>query len=247
MKLINQNGSAQIVVGFGVLSILLIVAAFVLPWNRINWGKIQYTQTEVVSVTGEANSKQKNQIASFTAGVNIIKDNKEEAVAEVNKKTSDLIESVKQFGIPAADIKTQNMSVYQQQDAYRTDVNNKWSVNNSVEIILRDVDKASALADVLNKSGANNVYGPNFRFDDTKNIENTLFDEAMKNAREKAELIAKASGRSLGKVISVSEGSSGSSIYPMMDKAMGLGGGGAPVEPGTGTVSKSLNVVFELK
>ncbi len=68
----------------------------------------------------------------------------------------------------------------------------------------------------------------------------------MKDAREKAEIMAKASGRKLGKVINISEGQGGSSIYGglmMADKAMG----GSPVETGSATVSKSLGVVFELK
>ncbi|MDP4009529.1 MAG: SIMPL domain-containing protein [Candidatus Shapirobacteria bacterium] len=235
----------QTIIGFGVLALFLIAAAFLLPWRNVNWGKISFIPAELISVTGEAKSQQKNQIASFTAGVNIFNDKKEVAVDEVNKKINELIDSVKKFGIPTEDIKTQNMSVYQQQDPMmpgqkRPTTQGQWVVNNSIEITLRDADKAQELADLLNSSGANNVYGPNFRMDDTNKIENTLFDGAMKDARKKAELIAKASGRKLGKVMSVSEGSGGSNIYPMYDMK-------AAVEPGSATVSKSLNVSFELE
>ena len=67
----------------GIL-ILVIIAAFVLPWRNINWGKINFVG-ETVVVTGESETKQKNEVASFSAGVNVIKENKEEAIAEVNK------------------------------------------------------------------------------------------------------------------------------------------------------------------
>jgi len=73
-----------------------------------------------------------------------------------------------------------------------------------------------------------------------------LFDEAMKNAKEKAEAVAKSSGRKLGKVLSVTEGGT-SNAYPVMYAAKDSMGGGASVEPGSSTVSKSVTVVFELK
>jgi len=232
-----------------IILILIVGSFFVLPWKNINWGKFELASTQTVVVTGEAKTTQKNQIASFTAGVNTINIKKEDAVAETNKKIGELIDSVKKFGIPSEDIKTQNMSVYQQQDPSlpaKTGSNNgQWTVNNSIEIVLRDVDKANQLADLLNSSGANNVYGPNFRMDDTSSTEKALYDEAIKDARSKAELIAKASGRSLGKVVNVNDGASSTNYYPVMMKAADAGGG-AVTEPGSATINKSLTVSFEL-
>jgi uncharacterized protein len=203
-------------------------------------------------VSGEAKTQQKNQIATFTAGVDAVNDSKDVAVKEVNTKMESLTIAAKNFGISPADIKTQNLSYYQSEEAYwdngvQKTRKGQWRVSNSIEITLREIDKASVMADMLASSGANNVYGPNFQFDDTSKIENTLFDEAIKNAKEKAEIIAKSSGRVLGKVMSVSEGASSSNVYPMYASKGAEGGGGAPVEVGSGTVSKSVTVVFELK
>jgi len=235
-----------------VLSVLLIIAAFVLPWKNINWGRISTAPVEMVTVSGEAKTQQLNQIASFTAGVNAIKDNKEEAIKDVNDKMNALTEAIKTFGIPAADIKTQNLSIYQQQESYYDSGVQKmrsgqWNVNNSLEITLRDLTKATALAELLTKSGANNVYGPNFRFDDTSEAEKSLFAAAMEDAKSKAEIIAKASGRKLGKALVINEGASGSNLYPVYSLKDGMGGGGVPVEPGSGTVSKTVTVSFGLE
>ena len=230
--------------------VLVIIAAFVLPWRNINWGKLSF-QGETVVVIGESETKQKNEVASFSAGVNVIKEKKEEAVDEVNKKINELIASIKDFGISSEDIKTQSMSVYQQQEPIYSSAgypgkNGQWVVNNTIEITLRDVSKTQELVDLLNKSGANNVYGPNFRIDETSDTEKGLVDSAIADAREKAEIIAKAAGRKLGKVVNVSEGGGGIS-YPMYSlKADGLGGGAA-AEPGSSTISKTLTVTFELK
>jgi uncharacterized protein YggE len=248
----EQKGNTQIVVAMFGLTLLLIVAAFVLPWRRIDWGKVSYKPAEMVTVTGEAKSRQKNQIAKFNAGVDSVKDKKEEAVKEVNEKVAALIEAAKKFGIEEGDIQTQNLSIYQNEEQYWEGGSQKsrkgqWRVSNSVEITLRDVAKGADLADLLTSSGANNVYGPNFQFDDTSKAEKELFDAAMKDAKEKAELIAKSSGRKLGKVMVVNEGSGGP-VFGVMNMKEGAGGaGGAPIEPGSGTVSKNLTVSFELK
>lgn len=225
-----------------VVLVLIIIAAFALPWKNISWGKVKF-QEETVVVTGESETKQANEVASFSAGVNVIKEKKEEAVDEVNKKIKELVLSIKDFGITEGDIQTQSVNVYEQQERDKSK-KNQWVVNSTVEITLRDISKADALMDLLNKSGANNIYGPNFRIEDTKNTEKTLYESAMTDAKEKAELIASSSGRKLGKVINVVE--SGSNYSPVY-KALSSGIGGAELSPGTSTISKILTVTFEFK
>ncbi|MEI8068075.1 MAG: SIMPL domain-containing protein [Candidatus Shapirobacteria bacterium] len=228
-----------------IISVLIIVAIFVLPWKNVNWGKFNLNQTEQVMVTGQSKVKQKNQVASFSVGVNTIKSKKEDAVTETDKKINELIQSIKGFGIPTEDIKTQNVSVYQQE---KTNLTSKqdWVANNTIEIVLREVDKANSLVNLLNSSGATNVSGPNFSLEDSAQTDNqkSLIDSAIADAREKADLIAKASGRKLGKVINVSENSGGN--YPIMD-SLSVSNAKADLEPGTSTVTKSLTVSFELK
>lgn len=228
-----------------VVLILIIIAAFVLPWKNINWGKIKF-QDETIVVTGESKKEQTNQVASFSAGVNVIKEKKEDAVNEANKKTSDLIAAVKNFGIAEGDIQTQGVNVYEQQETDKTK-KNQWIVNNTIEITLRDVSKANDLMDLLNKSGANNIYGPSFRIENTNETEKTLYDSAMTDAKDKATLIANSSGRKLGQIVNVVEGSS-SNYSPIYKTALSSAGtGGAELEPGTSTISKTLTVTFEFK
>lgn len=226
---------------------LSLLAVYVLPLNKINWGKVTWQPAETVTVSGTATTQETNQIASFSAGVMVQNMDKNKAMTEVNSKTDELIKAVKAFGIASEDIQTQNLSYYQEP---KGNINpGQWQVNNSVEITLRDVTKASELADLLAKTGATNVYGPNFRLDENNKSANGLFGEAIKDAQTKAENIARASGRSLGKVLNVTEGaSSGGVVYPMFNKAMGAGGGiAAPIEPGSQTVSQTVTVVWELK
>lgn len=233
--------------------VLLFLGIFFLPIKNIEWGKVRWQEPETITVVGVAKSVQKNQIASYSAGVDSVQSDKDKAIKEVNTKVTDLIKAVKNFGVDEKDIKTQNLSVYQQEESYYEDGaqrtrKGQWRVNNTVEIKLRDVDKASELTSLLTSSGATNVYGPNFTFEDTSGAEKGLFETAMKDAKEKADMLAKASGRQVGRVVNIVEGGISSNVPLYSAKVMdGMGGGGAPIEVGSGTVSQSLTVVFELK
>lgn len=225
--------------------ILVLILVWVIPWNKVNWGKITWQQAEVVTVVGEAKSQEKNQIANFSAGVMAQNMDKNKAITEVNTKMDDLVRAIKDFGVNAADIKTQSLSYYQEPKGGQNP--GQWQVNNTMGIILRDISKASDLADLLARSGANNVYGPNFSMEDTNTVEKSLYDAAIKDAKDKAESIASASGRKLGRVVSVNDGGSIGSVYPMYTKLDSGMGGGAVTEPGSTTVYKSLTVTFELR
>ncbi|MGB9706470.1 MAG: SIMPL domain-containing protein [Microgenomates group bacterium] len=243
------NDFLKIFLSLGLIVIIFILAFFFFPFSKINWGKIEFLPAKTITVTGEAQTKEKNQIATFTAGVYAVNDNKDQAITEVNQKVNKIIEEIKNFGIKAEDIKTSNLSIYQQEETYYEEGRQKtrpgqWRVSNNIDITLRKVDRASDLANLLGKSGANNVYGPNFSLEDVKETETALLKEAIENARKKAEEIAKNSGVKIKRVISISEGSS-QTYYPLTFEARG--GGGAPIEPGTSTVGKTVVVVFEIE
>ena len=231
--------------------ILLTLTCFFVPWKKINWGIIATQPARTVTVTGQAISKQKNQIATFTAGVSVTKDNKQDATNEVTNKINAIVEAAKAFGIKTEDIKTQYISVYQNQEQYYEDNRQKtrpgqWNVSNSASFVLRDVTRASALTDVLSKAGATNINGPQFSMDETTDIENSLLGEAIANARKKAELVARGANMKLGSMINVVEGYSMTQSRPVYFEGGG-GGGGGGMEAGTAAVEKTVTVMFELK
>lgn len=227
-----------------VVGLLIVIAAvylFPYPWK-----------TGSVTVTGEAKMDAMPQVASFNASVTVSDDNKDTAVSSVNKKMTDLIASLKTFGIDEADIQTQSVTTYENQGAEiliypPRDLNQKkWTASNSIEIKLRDTSKASALANLLNSSGATGVSGPNFAVDNTKTYDSELLNKAVADARTKAQNMAIAGGRKLGKMMTVSEYGVSQPI-PYALEAKAGDSRGAPIEPGTQTLYKTVTVTFELK
>ena len=245
-----KDTGVAIIIGAIVLAAFLLLGSFVIPWNSVSWGRIKLLPGESITVTGEAKTQQRSQVGTFSSGVSSVGDDKDTVMNEVNQKTQAIIDAAKAFGIKAEDIKTRDMNVYRGEENYYEDGRQKsrpgqWRVSNNIEVKLRDVDRASALTDVLSRAGATNIYGPNFTLDETDEAENALIDEAMKDAREKAGLMAKAANRKIKRVVNIVEGYAPQPQYLRMEG--GGGGGGGGYEPGTGTVSKTLTVTFELE
>ncbi len=244
-----------------------------------HWGSLEMRPVSSITVSGQAKKDQVNQIASFTAGVESIEATKEEALSKANETMNQLISKVKQFGIKEEDIKTEQTTVYQETE-YVTEPmppveiqavegstgvssmmyprpstkpqKGSWRANNSVSIKLRDAKQAETLLAILNESGANSVYGPNFSVDNAETLGDELLSAAVANAKQKASDIANANNQKVGKIISVTEGGN---IYPMygaydsvmpMTAGMGKSISNAELEPGSSSTSKTVTVTFEL-
>ena len=226
-----------------VFPLLLLIGSWLTPWSK---------PRATITVSGQSKQQVRNQIARFNVSVTQANKDKDTAVSWVNVAMEEIIKAVKDFGISEKDITTQNVSVYEitQPEAEimispprpRSDGEKQWQASNSLEIILRDTAKASALTDLLAGFPLAQVSGPGFSVDDTSAAEVDLLTQAVEDAREKAAKVAQASGRKLGKVLTVSEGGV-SQPWALREMAVT----GAPVEPGSSEMSKTVTVVFELK
>lgn len=244
----NEKMPVAIFLSSVFLAIILLVGLFVIPWRNISWGVLRTIPANTVVVTGEAKIEQQNQIATYTAGASAVNDDKQTAINEINRKMDAIIQALQAFGISSADMKTQNLNVNQSEESYYQDGVQKsrpgqWRVSNTIEVKLRDVARAQGLTDILTKSGATNIYGPNYSLDDTNAAANALMGKALDDAKAKASLMAQSSGQKLGPIISIVENYTPQTYYG--GGGGGIGGGGG--QPGTNTVTKTLTVTFELQ
>ncbi len=260
----NQKFNVNTLVFF--LLVIGLIAMTRFTDLKPHWGSLEMRTNATITVSGTAKQEQSNQIANFTAGVESIEATKEEALNKTTEAMNQLIEKVKAFGIKTEDIQTQSANVYQETEYIPIDKPSSliypqpergdarkgdWRANNSVSIKLREVDKATELLAILNSSGANYVYGPDFSLDDIESASDTLLTQATMNAREKAEKIAAANNQKVGKIISFVEGNS-YPIYSSYKSALPSVGGATEIamdsnlEPGSSTTSKTVTVTFEL-
>lgn len=128
-----------------------------------------------------------------------------------------------------------------------------YTVDENVEITIRDVSKINDVIDVATKGGAENIFGPNFTFSESEQqkLEDQARTEAIESAKQKAAKIAAEAGIRLGKISSVQENSTPFPIQPMMLNAKDGSGGAetAPtqINPGENTVTENITLTFETR
>jgi uncharacterized protein YggE len=104
-------------------------------------------------------------------------------------------------------------------------------------------DKAGALIDGAVAAGANTVYGPSPSRSDADALYRQALAKAVADAAKRAAVLAKAAGRELGRVTSISE--SGAAPVPVFSKA--AADASTPVESGPQETTASVNVTYELR
>ena len=239
--------AVKVIFALGIFVIFVLVS----QQFGVNWGKLELAPTSTVTVTGQADGQQLSQVATFRASISEENEDKQVALDAVNEAMTELISQLKDFGIKDQDLKTEQVSVYQYSEPEiliypprPSDGKELWQASNSVSVTLRDVDRSSELATLLTESGAADVFGPNFTVDNTTDLEKQLLEQAMIDAREKAEVLLTGTNQQLKRVVSISE--AGSNSAPMVYRDLAVAESSVPIEPGSQTLSKTITVVFEI-
>jgi uncharacterized protein YggE len=108
-------------------------------------------------------------------------------------------------------------------------------------------ERAGEVAQAAMQAGANRLRGPRFEYEGQDAVREELLADAVAHARRKAERLAAAAGRRLGRVLSVEEDGA-DEIIPMSRSAAVVDSGGAPdVRPREQTISVTVAVVFALE
>lgn len=227
-----------------VVLIIAFGAFYFKPWQT------KPLQTISVSATGTA--KAVPNVATINATFQSQNPDINIARKETDAKISLVISALEAIGISKKDIQTQNVSAgqtYQPMMYPRpTTSTNQYSVN--LQITVRDFKKADPVLATLTQNGASNIYGPNLQVDnsDLDAAKSKARENAVENAKVKAEELARAAGRSVGNVTSIKE--QGDYGVPMPMYAMGgadLTQKANSIQPGQDNVTITLVVDFALK
>lgn len=234
-----------------VYLVLILLAVAGLSYGIYSY--LKNSDKRTITVTGEARGDYANQISTYYLTLEYHNKDKEKAVEELNNKTKEAVDKIKEFGIDSKDIKTQSLNVYQREEAYLDEGVTKyepqdWYASYSVEVILRDLSRSVELTSLLTTIDSASMWGPNLSIDDSRTDSDELLITAIEDARQKAERMAKSMGGTVGKAIKIDEGSMPRDLYGITKMDSGFGGAeGVPIEPGSSTISKSVTVTFELK
>ena len=104
---------------------------------------------------------------------------------------------------------------------------------------------AGDLIDAAVDAGANNVSGPSLARSDAEELYRDALEKAVANAKSRADVLAKAAGRELGRVTAMTE--SGETAIPFAAKAEMAARDSTPVVSGPQDTTATVIFTYELK
>ncbi len=240
-----------------LVALLIVAAVYLITLARNNLKQFHYigraaTQQNTITISGEGKVTAAPNIATTEIGLVTEKKDVASAQKENTEKMNKLIAAVKTAGIEEKDIQTTQYQIYPKYD-YSNGRSNitGYIVSQSVTVKIRDLTKISAVLAKVGEAGANQVSSLTFTIDEPESLRAQAREKALKNAREKAETLAKMLGVKILKVASFSEYNQSlpMPLYARSAEAYGIGGGAAPapdIQAGTMDVTVGVNVIYEI-
>lgn len=253
---------------FGAVSLLALILSVFFIIKIVNEVKTsryigdssQYPN--VIYVNGEGEVSAVPDIASLYINLTEEAKTAKEAQNLLNEKVTKTLSYLKDQKIEEKDIKSEYGGLnpkysYNQPACYSYPCPSRdpkiigYVATQSISIKIRDVDNSNEIRTGLAELKITDISGPTFSIDDEDIYKAEARSMAIKDARTKAEILAKDLGVKLGKVVNFSENNG--SVYPMMYKADMMEGAAVSSAPapelpkGENKIISSVTITYEIK
>ncbi|MEK7553199.1 MAG: SIMPL domain-containing protein [Patescibacteria group bacterium] len=250
--------------GIAVIAVLFIFALSAMSYVNSYSKSIQPSSFRSFSANGEGKITAIPDIAQFTFSV-ITEGNKD--IAKLQKentdKTNKIINFIKSSGVADKDIKTQNYNLDPRYQYFSCPIKQDsvepcppaeivgYTITQTIAVKIRNFEKIGDIMAGVVQNGANSISQLSFSVDDMSIVQDKAREEAIKKAKERAKLIAKAGGFNVGKLLSIDE-----SNYPILDYRYGIGGGmekslalpaSPQIEPGSQEITVNVILRYEIE
>ena len=228
--------------------------------QNVSSGPVVAAGNTLLSLNAEGRVARAPDLAVFTAGVTSQGQTAGAALAANAADMTKVIAALKKAGIADRDIQTSNLNLNptyapqrQLPDGSITPAQPTiigYQVSNQVTVRQRNLREFGRVIDTLVSAGANQVNGPSFEIDNADSALDEARVEAVKKARARAELYARAAGLRVVRILSISEGGGYAPPPPIMyarsAMAMDAAAPVTSVSAGELSLNINVNVMFEL-
>jgi hypothetical protein len=204
-----------------------------------------HAMDKLVTVTGEATIEVAPDTAMIRIGVTSQGKSAREASDANAQKMSAVLAANKASGIADKDVQTSRLSLQPQYDSGKGGPARLlgFQVTNQLTVKIHDISGMPGVLDKAIAAGANEMSGIEFIVSEQSKLLDQARDEAIADARRKAELYAKAAGGKLGPVVSIAEEGA-----PMPSRPVAaMRAAAVPVAPGEQTLRAAVAVSYELE
>jgi len=205
-------------------------------------------RTMTVIGTGKASAQP--DLAEVQAGVVTQDSSAAKALEQNTAAVQTLMKTLAGRGIAEKDIQTSNFSV---SPLYRHDPQGKapptvtgYQVSNQVRVKVRQLANLGSLLDELVRGGANQMGGISFSLAEPTALQDKAREDAVVDARRKAELYARAAGVKVVRVLRIQEQGTAVPVPGPQFMTMRASEAAVPVAPGEHEVHASVTITFAI-
>ena len=211
-------------------------------------------RTPEITVSASASVSLVPDKATVTFGVSTQARTAEEAQNQNTEAVNAVIETLTGRGIEERSIRTVNYSIYPQYD-YSANGDQRiigYNVNTSMSVQDQDIDELGELLAACVAAGINNVDSVQLLCSGYDEAYQEALSQAVEASRGKAEALAQAAGRTLGGVITITEGWQDSSArYVAAEEAAAYGANasmdaGPSIQPGETEIRANVTVTYAM-
>jgi uncharacterized protein len=167
--------------------------------------------------------------------------------ADVNTRASAVLAALRDLGVADGDIDAPDIRIEPQYDYRRGQRPIGYRVVRDMTVRVRDLERLGEVFDGIVRAGANEVHGAQMAASDPSVAEHAALEAAVRAARNKAELLARSAGVTLGAVARIEEEAGWAGPPQPMFRAMAAADSAeVPTEvvPGELRVSRQIRVWF---
>ena len=199
---------------------------------------------KLITVSGEATVAIAPDTAAIRIGVSSSGKTAREASDANARQMTSVLAAIKEAGIGDRDVQTSRLSLQPQYDQSKVGTARLlgFQVTNQLTVKIRDIDKLPSILDRAIAAGANEMSGIEFIVSEQSKLLDQARDDAIADARRKAELYAKAAGVKVGQVVAIVEDSASPPPRPMQ----AMRAAGVPVAPGEQTLRAAVTVTYAI-
>jgi uncharacterized protein YggE len=196
---------------------------------------------DLVTTSGHGTVVTVPDVATVSAGVRTEAATAAAALEQNSQQMERVLAALRQAG--GERLQTQQVSLYPSTDDKGKTTG--FVASNSVSARSK-IAQAGGLVDAAVAAGANTVDGPVLERSDRDALYRDALEAAVKDARQKAEALARAGGFTAGRVVAVTEGSD---ERPIALESVGAAAKDAatPIEPGRQEVEATVSVSFAIE
>jgi uncharacterized protein YggE len=205
----------------------------------------------MISVTGEATMSAPPDLAQIDGGVTSEAKTAREASDANNNAMGKVLLALKGAGIEEKDFQTSPRLSLQPESAPNRGGGGPATIvgyraSNRVTVKLRDVSKLANVIDAMVGAGANDISGISFGVSNASKLLDDAREQAIADARRKAEIYAKAAGVALGAPLSIAEENNVAPV-PYRRMAAGMAVAATPIAQGEETLQVTVSVSWAIK